>query len=181
MKLHAKITRSLFIQILHDLARPHPFALERVVFVSFRPADLRDGILLLANNLHTIRDDDYERNDNVGAMLGSGAFRMALQFAYNNPVSMFHIHKHDHSGIPRDSLVDRESSVQFVPDFWKVRPRFPHGTIILSKDSMSGLTWLPNMRRPIPISRFTIVGTPIIEVYDGKHSIAAAEFSRPRQ
>ena len=181
MKVHAKIPRSLLMEISNDLQRQHPFAFERVAFVSFRPADLRDGILLMATDLRSVRDEDYERDDSVGAMLGSGAFRMALQYAYNNPVSMFHVHKHDHSGIPRDSPLDRESSVQFVPDFWKVRPHFPHGTIILSKDSMSGLTWFPSMRRLIPISRFTIVGTPITEVYDGKQSIAAAEFSRPRQ
>ena len=180
MNVHIKITRSIFTQISEDLARPHPFAFERVTFVSFKPANLQNGILLVANHLHPIRDEDYERDSSVGAMLGSGAFRMALQYAYNNRVAMFHVHKHEHCGRPCDSPVDRESASQFVPDFWKVRPGFPHGTILLSRDSMSGLAWLPGLRQPVTICRFTLVGVPTREVFDGQLAISETEFSRPR-
>jgi hypothetical protein len=177
MKTHVKIPRSLLREISNDLERPHPFACERVAFVSFRPANLIDGILLLANDLHVIRDEDYERDESVGAMLGSGAFRMALQYAYNNRVSMFHVHRHEHYGRPFDSAVDLKSSSRFVPDFWKVRPDFPHGTILLSMNCLSGLVWTPKTRCPVPISRFTLVGVPTMEVYYDERAIQATEFS----
>lgn len=167
MTFHLRITRALLEQVHADLSRTHSHAWERVAFISCRPAPLMNGAVeLLAEALHTVADDDYESDATVGAMLGAGAFRKALQLAYNAPISMFHVHRHEHHGRPRFSNVDLREAHKYVPDFWKVRPGFPHGILILSHDSASGLAWNPNTRSPVAITRISVVGAPIHEIYD---------------
>lgn len=165
MKVFVRITRALLEEIREDLSREHPFAFERVAFVSCNVAAQGDGVvLILVSNLHPIADSDYEPDPTVGAMLGPGAFRKALQYAYSNSVAMFHIHCHAHLGMPTFSPIDLRESAKFVPDFWKVQPRFPHGTFLLSHDSMTGLTWLPQARRPAVVSKLRVIGNPIEEI-----------------
>src|SRR6267154_2363907 len=101
MSIELRLTRSLLERTHADLSRPHPYAWERITFLSCRPALLREvGTVLLGLDLHPVLDDDYERDNTVGAMLGAGAFRRILQFAYNNPVSILHVHRHEHLGKP---------------------------------------------------------------------------------
>lgn len=168
MNAQFRITRPLLDRLHADLSRPHPYAFERVAFLSCKPAALPpNGILLLASDLHTIDDTDYERDDSVGAMLGAGAFRRALQYALNHAVSMFHVHRHEHSGSPWFSKVDLAESARFVPDFWKVRPTFPHGALVLSHDCISGLVWLSRFNGAIKIAQCRAVGVSTTQVYHG--------------
>jgi hypothetical protein len=169
MNIHFRIAAKLFTELHADLSRPHAHANERVAFLSCRPAALPGaGVLLLAHALHQVADDDYEPSDTMGALLRGSAFRKALQYVFNHPVSMFHVHRHEHKGHPRFSPVDLEESAKFVPDFWKVRPGHPHGTIVLSKDSAFGLLWHQKEKSPVPLSRFTVVGYPQREVHDDR-------------
>ena len=159
MKTAFRITRNLLAAIYSDLSRPHPFAAERVGFISCAVGDLPGhGLVLLAQDFHPVADRDYVDNPTVGAMMGSAAIRSALQLAYNQQVSMFHVHRHEHDGRPWFSRVDLRESARFVPDFWKVRPGFPHGAIVLSHDSMAGLCWDPQKGSPSPISEMSVVG-----------------------
>lgn len=168
MKVFVRITRALLGEIHEDLSREHSFAFERVAFVSCNVAVQGNGdLLILASNLHSIADSDYEQDFSVGAMLGPGAFRKALQYAYSTPVAMFHVHCHAHPGLPRFSPIDVRESANFVPDFWKVQPRFPHGTFLFSHDSMTGLAWLPQTHRPVVVSKFSVIGNPIQEIDHG--------------
>jgi hypothetical protein len=165
MNIHVRIPKSIFQDLHADLSRPHPHALERVAFVSCRPAALPgSGLLLLVHALHPVADEDYERSDEVGAMLSGAAFRKALQYAFNNSVSMFHVHRHEHRGHPRFSPVDLRESAKFVPDFWKVRPGHPHGAIVLSRDSAFGLVWHQQGKPAVPIAKFIVAGYPQCEV-----------------
>ena len=166
MTFHLRLTRVLLERVHADLSRPHPHALERVAFISCRQAQLWNGDLeLLVQDLHPVADDDYEHDATVGAMLGASAFRRALQIAYNAPFSMFHVHRHEHRGTPGFSNADIREAHKYVPDFWKVRPGFPHGILLLSHDSATGLAWNPQTRSPEKIPRISFVGAPIQEIH----------------
>jgi hypothetical protein len=166
MSVELRLTRELLYAVHEDLSRPHPYAAERVGFVTFRPAILRGGALaLLGEALHPVADEDYEDDPTVGAMLGSSAFRKILELAYKLPVSVLHVHRHEHFGRPWFSGVDLRDARKYVPDFWKVRKGFPHGIMVLSQDSASGLIWLPNASAPVRAPKISIVGTPVQEIY----------------
>jgi hypothetical protein len=167
MNISFRITQDLLRQIHDDLSPPHSFAAERVAFISCGVASLPDkGMVLLAEKLHHIPDDYYIENPKAGATIGPHAFRMMLQFAYNTRVSIFHIHRHEHSGIPNFSSLDLFEASRFIPDFWKVRPEHPHGILVLSRDSITGLCWAPGKKLPIKISTFSIVGYPTIKIQE---------------
>src|SRR3954452_4217188 len=83
MTVLLRLDQGLLERVHEDLSRPHPHAGARGAFVSCRPAPLRGGaVMLLGQDLHPVLDEDYERNDMVAAMLGAGAFRRILQYAY---------------------------------------------------------------------------------------------------
>jgi hypothetical protein len=163
MKTSFKISESLLKCIHADLSRPHRFAFERIGFIACRHASVTGGIALLAERYHTVEDDDYLNNTKVGAMMGPSAIRKALQIAYKEPISMFHVHRHEHRGIPRFSPLDLRENAKFIPDFWKVRPGIAHGAIVLSHDSAFGLAWDPIDRIPKPFNEFTVIGRPIFK------------------
>src|SRR5579859_2844147 len=100
MTIHFKIAQSLRRDVLRHLSKPHPFAAERVGFLSCGVASTPAGLLILAEQFHPVATKDYLRDLTVGAMMGPVAIRKALQFAYNNERSMFHVHCHDHRGRP---------------------------------------------------------------------------------
>jgi len=162
MRVAFRITRELLRTAFIDLRRPHVFAAERVGFLSCRIGALRPaGWVILANGFHPVSDEDYLDDPTVGAMIGSGAFRNALQIALSQDVGMFHVHIHECLGRPWFSGTDLRENAKFVPDFWHVRPHMVHGTIVLSQNSMAGLCWHPQAKSPIRISEFSIVGAPM--------------------
>lgn len=161
MTIHLKMTRRLRDIALRDLARPHPFAAERVGFVSCKTATSPGGLIILAAEYHPVADEDYLPDQWVGAMMGPDAIRKALQFAYNHPASMFHVHVHNHKSTPAFSTTDLRESVKFVPDFFNVQPNFPHGAVILSKDSGVARCWYSSAEPPTWVSRITFVGSPM--------------------
>jgi hypothetical protein len=161
MKIEMRTTIGLLKHVRMDLARPHPFAFERVGFLVCKVAETkRHTIHVFPYDYLEVEDDDYLKDVSVGAMMGPAAIRKALQFAYRNPVAMFHIHMHDHHGQPSFSKLDLRENSAFVPDFWNVRPTLPHGAVVLSRDSMAGLCWMPKRRTPFQISSFSIIGFP---------------------
>jgi hypothetical protein len=159
MKTSLRITDTL-LQIIHtDLDRAHPFAAERVGFVTCAVADLPSGGLeFYAAAYHVVLDEDYLEDESVGAMLGPGAFRKMLQTAYRHPAAVFHVHRHEHRGRPSPSRMDDVESRKFMPDFWKVCPRHPHGILILSLDSIYGRIWHPDRQTIGPLDSFSVVG-----------------------
>ena len=143
--------------VRRDLVRPHPFAAERVGFISIRVASARHGLVLLAEGYHPVADDDYVDDPTVGAMMGQEAIRKALNVALLQPVGMIHVHMHEHRGRPSFSKIDRREQIKFVPDFFKVNPRMPHGAIVLSHDRAIGRIWL-DPETIEGISEFNTVG-----------------------
>ena len=167
MKPIFKIQRRMLDEIHADLSRPHPFAAERVGFISCKVAALdASTVVALAQAYLSVQDDHYEDDPSVGAMLNGAAFRSALQHSYRSRTAMFHVHRHEHRGAPRFSHVDISEARRFVPDFWKVQPSLPHGAIVLSHDRMHGLCWLPGHRTPLPFASHTVVGFPIAILHE---------------
>ena len=162
MRVAFKINRALLNNVLDDLHRSHPFAAERVGFLSCRVGRLEpSGWVVLAHDFHSVADNDYLRDPTVGAMMGPAAMRKAMQIALNNDVCMFHVHIHGHRGQPSFSGVDLRETAKFVPDFWHVRPHLVHGAIVLSLDSATGLCWHPKYSKPFRFSDFSVVGAPM--------------------
>lgn len=162
MNVELRISQVLYQAIHADLSRKHPFAAERVGFIACTSASLScGGELLLAETYFPVEDSHYVDDPRAGATMGGAAIRVALQTAYNQPISMFHVHRHEHCGAPKFSGLDIRESRRFVPDFFKVQPSRCHGAIVLSHDSAVGLCWIPGADGPIPITKFVIVGRPI--------------------
>lgn len=155
-----KIAGTLLDHVRRDLERPHAFAHERVGFLTAGVAAAPYGLLLAVRDYLPVADDDYERGSRVGARIGSAAMRKATQAAYRPALSLLHIHTHGGFGEPQFSHVDRASADEFVPGFFSPVPRMPHGLIVLSDDSASGMLWYRPDRKPVHISHFIRVGAP---------------------
>ena len=148
-------------EIHADLSRPHPFAAERVGFISCKIAAIdTSGVAVLAQTYLPPADDHYEDDPSVGAMLNGAAFRAALQHSYRSRTAIFHVHRHEHRGRPRFSDVDMSEAKRFVPDFWKVQPSFPHGALVLSHDRMHGACWFPRRGTSVAFVNYIVVGFP---------------------
>ncbi len=165
MKTIFRITRSLLEGIRKDLRRRHVHAYERVGFVTCRFGLVRwADLLCLAHGYFPVADEDYIEDRMFGALIGSAAFRKAMQLAYTQNVGLFHIHLHGHPGVPTPSGIDIRETAKFVPDFFHVRPNLPHGAIVLSSDSLSARIWLSAAAKPKPIDQFSIIGAPLMTI-----------------
>ncbi|MDE5442527.1 hypothetical protein GWG65_13925 [Bradyrhizobium sp. CSA207] len=153
MKILFRATGDFMAAVRRDLSRRHPFAHERVGFITARAAQGHDHLVVLAEDYHPVADNDYVPDPSVGAMIGQEALRKALELALLKPVGVFHVHLH---GLPAGrrlwfSPIDLREQVKFVPDFFKVRRNMPHGAIVLSPYSAAGRVWL----RPDEIVNFS--------------------------
>jgi len=161
MNIHFKVTTALLTAIRADLHRPHPFAHERVGFVSAGLSACGDDILVLARAYRPVADDDYLKDTSVGAMMGPEAIRKALQWAMESNNALFHVHTHGGRGVPSFSGIDHRENAKFVPDFFKVAPQCGHGALVLSDTAARGQIWLCRDRTFEPITHFAEVGAPL--------------------
>jgi hypothetical protein len=161
MRVLFKMQDRLRREVIAALSEPHPFAAERVAFLKCRVSSGVVSLIILAHEVHHVDDDDYLNDPSAGATMGPAAIRNALQVAYQQDTSMFHVHLHCHTGRPGFSRTDFRESALFVPDFWNVRPALPHGAIVLSEDSGWGRCWYPGHKEPTDITDFSFVGMPM--------------------
>jgi hypothetical protein len=161
MKIHLRLLQALLEEVRTDLARIHPFAYERVGFLTCGAAYSGDDLLLLGQQWHRVADDDYINDSRAGATIGGNAFRQVLQLIYSAPQTLIHVHVHDHSGPPRFSRTDERSIREFVPGFFNACPTYPHGALVLSQDSARGSLWLGQDSIPHAIERIDVVGVPL--------------------
>lgn len=161
MNIRFKITSALLATIRIDLRRPHPFAHERVGFISAGLAAAYDQVLILAREYRPVRDDEYLPDPSVGAMMSAEAIRSARQWAMTDGVAIFHVHTHGGRGVPGFSGIDVRENAKFVPNFVSVARHCVHGAIVLSDTAAFGQVWL-DRKSPQPfIAAFTEVGMPI--------------------
>lgn len=161
MKVRFKITTSLANDVRSNLRRPHPFAYERVGFISAGMSASGSDLLVMAREFRPVEDDEYLNDQTVGAMMGPEAIRKALQWAMSEKAALFHVHSHGGHGRPGFSGIDLRENAKFVPDFLKVAPRFGHGAIVLSDDSAFGQIWLSRTHSAEFFDHFVGVGTPL--------------------
>lgn len=161
MKVTFKITSALLTTIRIDLARPHPFAHERVGFISAGLSAIGDDIIALAREYRPVEDRDYLPDPSVGAMMGSDAIRKAMQWALDTKAALLHVHSHGGTGVPEFSGIDIRENAKFVPDFFKVAAQSAHGAIVLSGNAARGQIWLERKAQPLAINTYSVVGMPI--------------------
>jgi hypothetical protein len=146
--------------VIEDLRRPHLFASERMGFLCCRAAESQTGIMVLAESYNGIADDHYIEDFSVGARIDGNAIRSALQTSLEKSAGLFHVHMHEHKGAPFPSKTDLDDGKKLIPDFFNVTPSMPHGMLILSEDSASGLCWLRKTLEPRVFDRIEFVGSP---------------------
>lgn len=161
MNVRFKIGAKLLSDVRQDLYRPHPFAHERVGFISAGLATYDGGVLALAQEYRPVADEDYVRDCTVGAMMAPEAIRKAQEWALVRRVAIFHVHTHGGHGIPSFSGVDLRENPKFVPDFLKVAPQNLHGAIVLSDDAASGQFWVKRNTIAADLTDFLEVGSTL--------------------
>lgn len=164
MTILFRARKTLLDNVRRDLERRHAFAGERVGFLTCRPARLDNGgLLIVVADYEPVADDDYVNDRSAAAVMGPTAIRKAMQRAFNGgagDLSLFHVHMHNHRGIPGFSRIDLREDRKFVPDFFNVAPSFPHGAIVLSHNKAAGLCWTARGEEPRAVTRFEVVGAP---------------------
>jgi len=160
MKLLFRMNWSLRRAVMEDLRRPHEFAHERVGFLCCRAAKVDDGMMVLGQSYASIADENYVEDRRVGARINGAAIRAALQASLTTGAGLFHVHLHEHEGLPGPSRTDDVESRKLIPDFFNVTASMPHGTIILSMDSAYGDCWLGKHSEPRRFDRIEFIGSP---------------------
>jgi hypothetical protein len=165
MRFEIKLTGFLYDRIVSDLIRRHPFAAERVGFVSARMGSLADqGKLILLNRYHSIPDEQYVDDPTVGARIGSEAMTWAMLAVYHGRPAregIFHIHLHGHNGETGMSRTDACEIPKLMPGFQSVGREAAHGIIILSSDHGSAWMWLPGSKDAVPAAQLSVIGAPV--------------------
>jgi hypothetical protein len=160
MKTIFRATETFMTKVRSDLLRVHPFAWERVGFITVRSAYAGENLLLFAQDYFPVSDNDYLPDETVGAKIGHEGFRKVLEIALLNPVGIFHVHRHLDSAHLWFSRTDLREQLRFVPDFFKVRPNMPHGALVLDQYSAAGRIWL-DAKTIMTIAEFNIVGNQV--------------------
>ncbi|MBU6214749.1 hypothetical protein KGM48_02815 [Patescibacteria group bacterium] len=164
MRTIFKIPQRLRYEILNDLHRDHPFASERVGFISCHAAiPTEDVLLILATAYEPIPDDEYLDDPSAGAVIGPDAILRALRLGLHEgqgDISVFHVHHHWGDEIPFFSRTDSRETRNFVPDFFHTAPHMPHGALILSDERACGRVWLAENKAPEEIEEIIAVGMP---------------------
>jgi len=156
-----RLRRSLVETVLADLRRPHAFAAERVGFL-YGPLVVlpRRCTLVFPTHYDPVLDDEYVDDPSVGARIDTRAMRRAMQRTLSTGACCFHVHLHDHKGVPSPSRVDWNLFHRFAPPLQVVATDARHGGLILSQDVAAALVWSPRMKR-LEHARVSIVGAPL--------------------
>lgn len=160
MRVRIKIPRQQLEDIRRDLHRPHAFAFERVGFLTAGVTRVEDGLMFLARTYCPVADEDYVPDPTVGVKIGGTAMRKGLELAYQPRSTLLHIHSHGGLGTPDFSGTDLRSGSEFVPGFFHTVPHMPHGMLVLSDDSATGMLWLGPDERSFYVAEFVQVGAP---------------------
>jgi len=171
MRTIIKLTGDLHTLIMRDLARPHPFAAERVGFAFGRTCALRGSArLILLTNYHPVPDEQYIDDPAVGARIGPDALTWGMQAVYHGRLlreGIFHVHLHGHRGETGMSGVDRREIPALIPGFQSVGREAAHGIIILSLNHGSGWVWLPGSAECMHADGISVIGAPV-QVFNRK-------------
>lgn len=162
MKTMVKIPRDLVEQAKADLLRPHPFAFERVGFISTRCTCLKSITLVHCVAYSPVSDDHYINDETVGARIGPGAITEAMSRAVNDSVGQIHVHYHGGSGLPHPSHTDGSELPPLSGGFRNANDAEAHGWMILGEADAYALILLPGQADAIAELPVSIVGFPTV-------------------
>lgn len=135
-------------------------------------------VLVLAVDYQTVDDDNYLEDENVGAKINSNAIRAAMQNSINLKCGCFHVHLHDHSGIPSPSRTDRRELPGIVESLANVAPSEVNGYLILSDDSAMSQVYMPGKRHLMDVNLVSIIGDPVQLTSTNKRKAATDVYDR---
>lgn len=163
MKVEIRIPGAIRAEAMKDLARPHPFAFERVGFLATRTTLLGpDHHLVLVTGYHPVPDEHYVDDDSVGACIGGEAIRAAMQQVIDEGTGQVHVHLHDHTGPTGPSFTDRKGLPPVVRSLATVGPNQASGYLIFSADSAWAELQVPGSPTPVLATKITSVGFPLL-------------------
>jgi hypothetical protein len=161
-----KIPDVLLQGILKDLRRPHKHAYERVGFCYGKSVKTASGWIVLISSYQAVSDENYVRTKEVGARINSKAITAAIQIAYTEQCSLFHIHLHDFGkSIPEFSYDDLRSADELIPSVQSFVANQVHGVIVLSSKRFNSLALLPGQKSLLPVAQISSIGTTIETVF----------------
>lgn len=164
MSVTLRVPRALYDAVMADLARPHPFAAERVGFLFTRAGRAPGGRwLALAVDYAPVAEEHYTPTDDplIGVEINSGGIRAAMQRILDTDQGAFHVHLHEHRGQPRFSRVDLRDLPPLVASFQRVHKQAVHGGLVLSHNGATALTWAPGESKLVPAEKVAVVGFPM--------------------
>lgn len=164
--MHIKITRALYDRARQDLARRHAYATERIGFFLGKVGTVHGKPELnIVTEYVVVDDDDYERNDMVGASIGSNAIRKVMQRILDTGCGALHVHAHQFPGTPGLSRTDRRSIPALIGSFQNLNPAQPHGIFLFSEDGHKAWVLPPASDASEVVEKITVVGYPLSITY----------------
>jgi len=163
MKVEIRIAGSVYAAAIADLNRPHPFAAERVGFLSTAIGKISsDHVLLLGHSYSSLPDEHYVDDLRAGACIGSNAIRASLQRVLSTGSGQLHVHVHDHYGQPRPSATDLRDMPPLIKSLSVTGPNCAHGAIIFSRDRAWAQVAVPGSPRLVEATTVTVIGFPFL-------------------
>jgi hypothetical protein len=156
-----RVPRQLFAEAKADLMRPHPFAGERVGFFSTRSTVTESVRLVHCIGYHRVEDNDYLKDESVGACIGSKVITHAMARSRTSSVGQLHVHWHGGGRFPGPSGVDRRSLPSLAKSLRNANSKEVHGWVILGEVDAWASLLIPGRSDPIIEPLFSIVGFPI--------------------
>ncbi|MBL7836735.1 MAG: ThiF family adenylyltransferase [Bacteroidetes bacterium] len=135
--IRVRIPNRIYQSVLNDLRRPHDYAYERVGFLFTKEICIQNKtFIVLATHYEPVKDENYIKDKSVGAHINSKAIREAMQIAMDNQYGCYHVHMHNHNGMPALSAIDKQGIPDVIRSFGNAIRGINHGLMIFSKDSV---------------------------------------------
>lgn len=161
MNPRIKISAELLHRMLLDLERPHPFAWERVGFLSC--CQVLDSIapLLICYDYHSVPDDGYLNDKKCGARIDEGAIQSAMQRVLDKGHAQLWVHTHGRKFRTTPSQIDRDEAPKVVKSIANVDSSLCNGWAVMSEREATGQILLPG-RGLVEVNELTVIGWPMI-------------------
>lgn len=164
-----RITKDLFELISNDLKKEHNHAWERVGFIKTRSRIINDKVIITAFDYIQVDDRDYIYDDTVGARINSDSIRKAMQHSLTEKCGIFHVHSHNHLGLPYESTDDIEGIQPMMNSICCVNSNEFYGYTIFSEDSILCKIKNRNEEDYSKPSITSIVGYPMKFVFENNN------------
>jgi len=162
MNVKVRIPQSLINEIGADLARPHPFAAERIGFILGRLVDAGpERVVVLMTQYLAVDDDHYINDRRSGARIDSNAIRAAMQAVLDSGQGAFHVHMHHWPGYPRLSPMDASEIPPVVTALARAGPSHAHGIFLMHRVECAAWVWLPGAPGSVLADSVSVVGYPL--------------------